>query len=82
MSVVVTYRGPTAAEATGRYYADAMPRARAGWVPLAVERHSGPGVAELAVTYLRDRLAVAYVIEVLDWAALAGYDDPIVPRVA
>ena len=40
MSVVVTYRGPTAAEATGRYYADALPRARAGWVPLAVERHS------------------------------------------
>ena len=82
MSVVVTYRGPTAAEATGRYYADALPRARDGWVPLAVERHSTVGAAELAVTYLRDRLAVPYVIEVLDWVALAGYPDPMGPKAA
>jgi len=82
MSVVVTYRGPTAAEATGRYYADAMPRARDGWVPLAVERHSGGGEAELAVTYLRDRLAMPYVIEILDSFALAGYADPIGPKAA
>ena len=82
MSVVVTYRGPTAAEATGRYFADALPRARAGWVPLAVERHATPGAAELAVTYLRDRLAVPYVIEVLDSVAFADYDDPTGPKAA
>ena len=82
MSVVVTYRGPTAAEATGRYYDDALPRARAGWVPLAVERHLGPGEAELAVTYLRDRLAVAYVIETLDSITQAGFDGQIGPKVA
>jgi hypothetical protein len=47
-----------------------------------VERHSGPGEAELAVTYLRDRLAVAYVIETLDSITLAGFDGQIGPKVA
>lgn len=63
---VVTYRGPTAAEATGHYHADALARAREGWVPLAEERHAAGGVAELSVTYRRDRVAVAYVVEVLE----------------
>ncbi len=66
MSFVVTYRGPTAAAATGRYHADALARARNGWVPLAEERHRDGDGAELAVTYLRDHVALAYVIEVLE----------------
>lgn len=63
---VVTYRGPTAAEATSHYHADALARARDGWVPLAEERHAAGGVAELSVTYRRDRVAVVYVVEVLE----------------
>jgi hypothetical protein len=35
-------------------------------VPLAEERHAAGGVAELSVTYRRDRVAVAYVVEVLE----------------
>ncbi len=66
MSVVVTYRGPTAAAATGRYHADALARARNGWVPIVEDRHRDGADAELAVTYLHDRVALGYVIEVLE----------------
>jgi hypothetical protein len=63
---IATYRGPTAAEALARYHAEALARAREGWVPLAVERPAAGGVAELSVTYQRDPAAVAEVIEVLE----------------
>ena len=80
MSVVVTYRGPTAAEATSRYHADALARARDGWVPLAEERRAGDGVAELAVTYRRDQVALVYVIEVLEAISQAGHNRPMIPK--
>lgn len=66
MRFIATYRGPTAAEALARYHAEALARAREGWVPLAEERHAAGGVAELSVTYQRDPAAVAEVIEVLE----------------
>ena len=66
MSVVVTYRGPTAAAATGCYHADALARAHGGWVPVIEERHTTRGTAELAVTFRRDRAALAYIIETIE----------------
>lgn len=66
MSVVVTYRGPTAAAATGQYHADALARAHDGWVPVVEERHATRGAAELAVTFRRDRAAMAYIIETIE----------------
>ena len=66
MSVVVTYRGSTAAAATGRYHADALARAHDGWVPVVEERHATRGTAELAVTFRRDRAALAYVVETIE----------------
>ena len=66
MSVVVTYRGSTAAAATGQYHADALARAHDGWVPVIEERHGIRGAAELAVTFRRDRAALAYIVETLE----------------
>jgi len=66
VSVVVTYRGPTAAAATGQYHADALARAHDGWVPVVEERHATRGAAELAVTFRRDRAAMAYIIETIE----------------
>ena len=66
MSVVVTYRGSTAAAATGQYYADALARAHDGWVPVVEERHATRGAAELAVTFRRDRAAQAYIVETIE----------------
>lgn len=66
MSVVVTYRGPTAAAATGQYHADALARAYDGWVPVGEERHASRDEAELAVTFRRDRAAMAYIIETIE----------------
>lgn len=82
MSVVVTYRGPTAAEATSRYHADALARAREGWVPLAEDRHAIGGSAELAVTYRRDQVALVYVIEVLEAISQDGHNRPMIPKMA
>jgi len=66
VSVVVTYRGSTASAATGLYHADALARAHDGWVPVVEERHATHGTAELAVTFRRDRAALAYIVETIE----------------
>ncbi len=71
----VTYGARTLDEALRRYHADALPRARAGWVPLTEDRRTDPPL--IVVEYAHLPSAAAEVVSVLE--ALVG-PEPLAPR--